>query len=141
MADLASEMSTYCVYSSYLNRIGLNEAEPVGMLCLDLEDVAGIVLVHRERRDQHRTIDTDRIHCRDHLIAGHLVRPDQDTSPRPFRAVAFIAVHLGVDGLPFGSASAATPRRMPGRIGDDPASIFPLGPGFSGDRLAKDCAR
>jgi hypothetical protein len=33
----------------------LDQAEPVGVLCLHFEDVARVVSVHRERRYQHRT--------------------------------------------------------------------------------------
>src|SRR3954449_283895 len=45
-----------------------DQAESVAVLCLYFEDVAGVVAVHREWRHQDRAVDSDRIHCRDHLI-------------------------------------------------------------------------
>jgi hypothetical protein len=95
-----------------------DQAEPVRVLCLHFEDVARVVTVHRERRHQHRAVDPDRIHCSHHLVARHLLRPDQSASPWPARMVALIGVHLGVDYRPSGGAGGP---RQPGG-GDHPGS-------------------
>jgi hypothetical protein len=81
-----------------------DQAEPVRVLCLHFEDVARVVTVHRERRH--------------HLVARHLLRPDQSASPWPARMVALIGVHLGVDYRPSGGAGGP---RQPGG-GDHPGS-------------------
>lgn len=51
------------------------DEEAIRMLGLHLDRVAGVVAVHREGRHQDRAVDADRIHRRDHLVAGRLGRP------------------------------------------------------------------
>jgi hypothetical protein len=77
------------------------------VLRFDLKHVTRIVLVHRERRDQYRTVNADGIHRCHHLVTRHLVRTDQHAGPRPFRAVTFVAVDLRVDNLRVRSAGSA----------------------------------
>ena len=68
------------------------------MLRVYLEGIAGIVLVHGEGRYEDCAVDSNGVHSRDHIVAGHLFRPLQMTMPGAFLAVAVIAVDLAING-------------------------------------------
>src|SRR5262249_50631867 len=62
-----------------------------------VEGIARIVAVRAERRDQHRAVDPDLVHCRHHLVAGDLRRPLESADPGAARVVAFIGVNLAIE--------------------------------------------
>ena len=75
-----------------------DQPKPVRMLLVHREHVAGVVAIDRERRDQQRPIDANRIHRRDHVVAGDLLGPGQERAPGILRSVAFIGMDLAIDG-------------------------------------------
>ena len=74
-----------------------DEAEASGVFVVDLEGVTGVVLVHGERGYEDGAVDTDRVHCRDHVIAGDFGRAFQVAVPGSFGMVVLIGVDLDVD--------------------------------------------
>src|SRR5205823_12736682 len=75
----------------------LDQAEPTGMLSVDLDRIAGVVAVHGEGPDQHRAVHPDSVHRGHHGVARDLRRAGQDAGPGAARMVAFIGVHLRID--------------------------------------------
>ena len=76
----------------------LDQPEPIGMRRVDLFGVAGVVAIHAEWRHQNGAVDADGVHGCHHLVAGDLGRADERPEPGPVRMVAFVGMHLGVDG-------------------------------------------
>ena len=74
----------------------LDQPEPAGMRRVNLKRVAGVVAIHRERRDQQRAVDTDSVHGGHHVVARDLGRTMQKASPGTPRMVAFIGVNLSI---------------------------------------------
>ena len=87
----------------------LDEREPAGMGPLHFHRVAGVIAVHRKRRDEDRAVDADLVHRRHHLVAGDVSGPVRHPEPGPLRRVRLIGMDLGIDDrwgarLRFGSA-------------------------------------
>ena len=90
------------VFHLLLDGVGIgversDEAETSGVFVVDLEGVAGVVLVHGERGYEDGAVDTDRVHCRDHVIAGDFGRAFQVAVPGAFGVVSLVGVDLDVD--------------------------------------------
>jgi hypothetical protein len=68
----------------------------IGVRCVNLFGVAGVVAIHAERRHQNRAVDADGVHGCHHLVAGDLRRPVESADPGAARTIAFIGVHLSV---------------------------------------------
>jgi len=89
---------------------------------LHLDRIAGVVLVHRERRNVDRAVDADLTHRRHHLIPGDVRRPVRHPEPRPLRRVRRVGVDLGIDdchrgrrfGLRLRPGLRAAQQRRPG---------------------------
>src|SRR3954468_7112706 len=64
---------------------------------LHLDSIAGVIAIHREGRNEDRTINSDLVHRRHHLVAGDVVRPVRNGVPGPLEGVRLIGVDLGVD--------------------------------------------
>src|SRR5579872_3515858 len=62
-----------------------------------IECVAWVIGVHRERRDQHRAVDANLVHRRDHLVTRDFRRSMQRALPRPAGMIALVGMHLDVD--------------------------------------------
>ena len=91
-----------------------DQGELVGVGPLHRDRIAGVVLVHRDRRDIDRAVDADLIHRRHHLVAGDVSGPVfRNAVPRPLRRVRGIGVDLGIDdyGRPRGGIRSAHQRR------------------------------
>jgi hypothetical protein len=58
----------------------------------DTEDVAGVVTVHRKRRNQYRAIDAHGIHRRDHVVARDLRRTGENGGPGAAGVIPFVSV-------------------------------------------------
>ena len=80
----------YCPLSNLVShgfRLGVewfDHAEPARMLGMHLKHVAGIIAIHTERRNQQSPVNADRVHRRDHIVAGDLIQTLQGSMPRTF---------------------------------------------------------
>jgi hypothetical protein len=84
-----------CLCDPRIRRVDrLDQAEPPGMLPVDLKRIAGVVAVYGEGRDQHRAVDPDGVHHGHHVVARDLRRAGQDAGLGAARMAVFIGMHL-----------------------------------------------
>ena len=74
-----------------------DESETAGVFFVHLQGIGCVVLVHGEGGDEDCAVDTDRVHCRDHVVAGDFVWAFKMSMPRAFGSIAFVGVDLDVD--------------------------------------------
>jgi hypothetical protein len=75
----------------------LHQPESGRMRSVDLFGVAGVIAIHRKRRDQDLGVDADGVHRGHDLVAGLLRRSIESAGPGAPRMIALIGVDLSVD--------------------------------------------